>query len=82
MHLDLKNLRKNKRYAMDLFYLTLMFSDEKGNSKNNFELQKEYFLVHIYLTTVSRFPERKFDAFFIANGETLGFFASCAQFVR
>ena len=112
---------------MDLFYITLIFSDENGNLKNyfkvqlfwgshknvlnrpygfeiylvnvktistiaqifvafseklNFKLQKELFLVHMYLTTVSRFPERKFDAFFIANGETLGFFASCAQFVR
>ena len=44
--------------------------------------KKNKFIVHIYLTTVSRFPERKFDAFFIANGETSGFFAGCAQFVR
>ena len=28
---------------MDLFYLTLIFSDEKGNSKNYFKLQKELF---------------------------------------
>ena len=32
---------KKSRYAMDLFYLTLMFSDEKGDSNINSGLQKE-----------------------------------------